>query len=105
MNRQEAQELVGKYVRLVEAPRSRRGTIVAAREENGRMEFLFHHDDRYRNKISDTYLEESDFEVCERATDEQLRIFNMLSGLKSQLEERKGLRVVCHSPGRPQSYP
>ena len=45
--------MVGQYVRLVWAPGTRLGTITATRGDEGSAEYLFHHDERFYDKLPD----------------------------------------------------
>jgi hypothetical protein len=71
-----AREFIGLNVRLVDAPKSRIGTIEDARLDHGRAQYLFHLDSRFKDRLPDFYLEEGDFEQCECPTDEYVNGVN-----------------------------
>lgn len=65
-----------QYVRLVDAPRSRIGTIIETKIEDGHTSYLFHQDERFADKLNDFWAEEGDLEPCERPTDEYVAAIN-----------------------------
>jgi hypothetical protein len=67
-----------KYVRLVDAPKTRMGTIVKTKIEYGHTVYLFHQDERFAGQLGDYWAEEGDFEPCERPTDEYVTAINAL---------------------------
>jgi hypothetical protein len=67
-----------QYVRLVDAPRTRIGTITRTKMEHGHIEYLFHQDERIADKLRDFWAMEGDFEPCERPTDEYVATINAL---------------------------
>jgi len=67
-----------QYVRLVDAPRTRIGTITSTKIEHGHTEYLFHQDERLADKLSDFWAVEGDFEPCEQPTDEYVAAINAL---------------------------
>jgi hypothetical protein len=71
-------EMVSQYVRLVLAPNTRKGTITDTKIEHGHIEYLFHHDERFDNRLPDFWAMEGDFEPCDRPTDEEVDRINML---------------------------
>ena len=70
--------MVGQYVRLILAPKTRKGTIIDTKTEHGHTEYLFHHDERFDDRVPDFWAEESDFEACARPTDAEVATINML---------------------------
>jgi hypothetical protein len=69
----------GQYVRLVWAPRTHLGTIAAARyEEKGGVEYLFHHDQRFDDKLPDFWVLPSEIEPCEQPTNSEVMAVNKL---------------------------
>jgi hypothetical protein len=75
---QHARKFIGKYVRMALAPKTRMGTIEDAHLDHGRVEYLFHHDQRFNDKLPKFYIYEDDFEICERPSDEYVRTVNVL---------------------------
>lgn len=73
-----AREFVGQNVRLVDAPKSRIGTIKDVRLDHGRIQYLFHLDSRFKDRLPDFYVEDGDFEPCEYPTDEYVNAVNYL---------------------------
>ena len=67
-----------QYVRLVDAPRTRIGTITRTKIEHGHTEYLFHQDERFVDKLADFWAMEGDFEPCERPTDAYVKQINGL---------------------------
>ena len=67
-----------QYVRLVDAPRTRIGTIIDTKSEHGHTEYLFHQDERFADKLRDFWAMEGDFEQCERPTDKYVATINAL---------------------------
>lgn len=67
-----------KYVCLLDAPRTRIGTIAKTRMDNGQLEYLFHQDERFADKIPDFWAVAGDFEPCERPTDQHVATINAL---------------------------
>jgi hypothetical protein len=67
-----------QYVRLVDAPRTRIGTITSTKIEHGHTEYLFHQDERFADKLRDFWAMEGDFEPCERPTDAYVEQINSL---------------------------
>jgi hypothetical protein len=63
----------GQYVRLVWAPKTHLGAIAAARHAEGNVEYLFHHDQRFDDKV----LPE-EIEACERPTNSEVMTVNRL---------------------------
>lgn len=68
--------MIGQYVRIIAAPRTRMGTVMAARFDGGRVTLLFHQDPRFVEKSPDTWLLNSELEECSRPTDEQVAMIN-----------------------------
>lgn len=68
----------GSYVRMVLAPRARRGTIHLARNDQGEPQFLFRLDPRFANKLPDFFIYDGDVEECERPSDAEVSIINRL---------------------------
>jgi hypothetical protein len=64
---------------MIVATKTRRGTIIDTKIEYGHVEYLFHHDPRFDDRTPDFWALESDIEVCERPTDEEVTQINMLS--------------------------
>ena len=56
----------GQYVRIIWAPRTHFGTVTAARWEEGGDEYLFHHDQRFADKLPDFWVLSSEIEPCAR---------------------------------------
>jgi len=71
--------MVGKYVCMIVAPKTRKGTLVDAKVEHGRLEYLFEHDPRFDDHLAPVWVSEEDVEVCERPTDKQVVAINLLS--------------------------
>lgn len=72
-------EIVGEYVQLLDATRTRKGTIKETKIEHGHVAYLFHHDERFENRTPDFWAEEGDFEPCDRPTDQEVATINMLA--------------------------
>jgi hypothetical protein len=70
--------MVGQYVRLVWAPKTRLGTVTAARGENLSIEYLFHHDQRFDDKLPDFWVLRSEIEECKRPTNSEVMAVNRL---------------------------
>jgi hypothetical protein len=68
----------GQYVRIIWAPRTHFGTITATRWEEGGDEYLFHHDQRFADKLPDFWVLSSEIEPCARPTDSQVAEINRL---------------------------
>jgi hypothetical protein len=66
----------GMYVRFKAAPGTRMGTISAMRDKNGRRQFLFHHDQRFRDTIRDSYVFEDEVEECHPPGDAEVDATN-----------------------------
>jgi hypothetical protein len=66
------------YVRLLEVPKTRLGTITAFRMENGHIEYLFHDDERLDNKLPDLWVLPSEVESCQRPTNSEVDAVNRL---------------------------
>jgi hypothetical protein len=64
----------GTYVRLVLAPNTRKGTVT--RQTDGR--YLFHHDQRFDDKITDFLVPEGDIEADRPPTDSEVTSINAL---------------------------
>jgi hypothetical protein len=71
--------MVGQYVCMIVAPKTRKGTITETRTVNGRVEYLFQHDPRFDDRLPPSWLSKTDLEVCERPTDKQVVAMNILS--------------------------
>ena len=71
--------MIVQYVRLVVAPTTRIGTIIRMKAEHGRMQYLFHLDERFADNLLDFWAEEGDFEPCERPTDEYVAAINAMT--------------------------
>lgn len=70
--------MIGEYVRLIIARKTHRGTITARRKELGHIEYLFHHDERFENRVRDFWVLETEVEMCPRPTDTEVKVINML---------------------------
>ena len=68
----------GMYVRLITAPNTRMGTISKGISEAGKIRFIFHHDERFIDRIPDLYVFNYDIEECERPSDETVNKINEL---------------------------
>lgn len=70
----------GDYVRLLIAPNTRIGTIEGSKTDRGRLLYLFRQDKRVLGErdTPDFYLLESEIEVCERPSDEEVAAINVL---------------------------
>jgi hypothetical protein len=68
----------GMYVRFKDAPHTRMGTLSGMRDKNGRRQFLFHHDQRFRDTIPDSYVFEDEVEECQPPTGAQVHAINAL---------------------------
>jgi hypothetical protein len=71
--------MVGQYVGMIVAPKTRKGTIAETRTVNGRVEYLLQHDPRFDHRLPPSWLSETDLEVCERPTDKQVVAMNIFS--------------------------
>jgi Response regulator receiver domain len=71
--------MVGQYVGMIVAPKTRKGTIAETRTVNGRVEYLLQHDPRFDDRLPPSWLSETDLEVCERPTDKQVVAMNIFS--------------------------
>jgi hypothetical protein len=71
--------MVGQYVGMIVAPKTRKGTIAETRTVNGRVEYLLQHDPRFDDRLPRSWLSETDLEVCERPTDKQVVAMNIFS--------------------------
>lgn len=58
---------------------TRRGTITDRRTERGHVESLFHHDERFEDRVPDFRVLESEIEMCPRLTDAEVKVINMLA--------------------------
>src|SRR5579863_7120900 len=74
-----AHKFIGQTVRLVDAPKSRIGTIQDVHLDHGHIQYLFHLDPRFLSQIADCYMDEDDFELCERPADEYVRAIDQLT--------------------------
>jgi hypothetical protein len=74
-----ARPLIGKTVRSVDSPKTTIGTIQDVHLNNGQIQYLFHLDPRFRIQVADYYMDEGDFELCERPTDEYVNTVNQLT--------------------------
>jgi hypothetical protein len=70
--------MVGQYVRLVWAPKTHLGTVTAARGEDLSIEYLFHHDQRFDDKLPDFWALRSEIEECKRPTNSEVMAVNRL---------------------------
>lgn len=68
--------MIGQYVRMVVAPRTRIGTIKAVRFEKDHVSFLFHQDPRLASRLPDIWLQSTEVEECMPPTDEQIERIN-----------------------------
>jgi hypothetical protein len=69
----------GSYVRLVSAPNTRKGTIAdVVIGDDGKAQFKFHHDERFKDTLPDFYRPEHDFEECDRPSDGEVELINKL---------------------------
>lgn len=75
---QQARSYIGKYARMKVAPNTRMGIIEDARLYHGRVEYLFHHDQRFEDKLPNFYICQDDFETCDRPTDEYVLAINQI---------------------------
>jgi hypothetical protein len=71
--------MLGQYVRMVIAPNTRMGTITDKKVEGARVEYLFHHDPRFDDRLPDCWVPPSDIEPCDRPTDSQVAAINALA--------------------------
>lgn len=71
--------MIGQYVRIITASKTRMGIVMAARFDGGRVSLLFHQDPRLADKFPDTWLPNSELEECSRPTDEQVERMNRLA--------------------------
>jgi len=69
-------QITGQYDRMVVSPKTRMGTIKAARFDGYRINILLHQDPRLTFQAPDVWLLNSDVTECERPTDEQMAIIN-----------------------------
>jgi len=70
--------MVGQYVRLVWAPKTHLGIVTAARGEDLSIEYLFHHDQRFDDKLPDFWVLRSEIEECKRPTNSEVMAVNRL---------------------------
>lgn len=68
----------GSYVYLVVAPKTRRGTIHVAINDEGTPQFLFRIDPRFANRLEDFFIYDGDVEECERPSDVEVSLINRL---------------------------
>jgi hypothetical protein len=68
----------GQYVRLVWAPKTHLGIIAAARYAEGNVEYLFHHDQRFDDKLPDFWVLPDEIEACDRPTNSEVMKVNRL---------------------------
>jgi hypothetical protein len=54
------------------------GTISGEKLEDGDRVFLFHHDERFNDRLPDLYLPDYEMEECQRPTDSEVKQINML---------------------------
>jgi hypothetical protein len=71
--------MVGQYVRLIDAPNTRLGTLTKTPIEKSHVEYLFHHDERFDNRLPDFWVLPSEIESCQRPSDAQVVAVNQLS--------------------------
>jgi hypothetical protein len=71
--------MVGQYVRMILAPNTRKGTITDSKIEHGNVEYLFHHDQRFDDRLPDLWVMESDIEACVKPTDAEVATINALA--------------------------
>jgi hypothetical protein len=81
--------MIGQYVCIVVARNTRIGTIEAARFDKDHASFLFHQDSRIAFRLPDIWLRDSEFEECQRPTDEQVTRINDLSIQDESVELRR----------------
>jgi hypothetical protein len=70
--------MIGEYVRLVVAPKTCRGTITDRRISRGTLELLFHHDERFDQRIADLWVLEEEVQMCPRPTDAEITVINLM---------------------------
>ena len=70
--------MIGEYVRLVVASKTCRGTITDRRICEGNLELLFHHDERFDQRIHDLWVLEAEVEMCPRPTDAEVKVINLM---------------------------
>jgi hypothetical protein len=68
----------GTYVRFVEVPNTRMGTVSEGTQEAGKEKYRFHHDERFIDSISDLYVFDYDIEECQRPSDAEVATINAL---------------------------
>ena len=69
---------LGQYVRLVRTPRTHLGTVTAFRRSEASVEYLFHHDPRFDDKLPDFWVFPHEIEACERPTNSEVLAVNRL---------------------------
>lgn len=70
--------MIGEYVRLVVAPKTCRGTITDRRISQGTLELLFHHDERFDQRIADLWVLEAEVQMCPRPNDAEVKVINLM---------------------------
>jgi hypothetical protein len=70
--------MVGQYVRLVWAPRTHLGTVTATRGNKLNIEYLFHHDQKFDDKLPDSWVLRCEIEECKRPTNSEVMAVNRL---------------------------
>jgi hypothetical protein len=86
----------GDYVRLVEAPANRMGTLMS--DPNSAGVFQFRYDIRLTDRPIDTFVSKDEIEHCTRPTDEEARAINSARKLMEQIvvhsrKHREGGRI------------
>jgi hypothetical protein len=69
---------LGQYVRLVRTPRTYLGTVTAFRRSKASVEYLFHHDPRFDDKLPDFRVFPYEIEACERTINSEVLAVNRL---------------------------
>ena len=68
----------GTYVRLIVAPDTRMGTVSSGTVEAGKEKYIFHHDQRFIDPISDLFVFDYDIEECSCPSDAEVNAINEL---------------------------
>jgi hypothetical protein len=68
----------GMYVRMILAPKARRGTIHLATNGKEEPQFLFRLDPRFADTLPDFFIYDGDVEECERPSDAEVSLINKL---------------------------
>jgi len=68
----------GTYVRLLEAPNTRKGTVSGGVVEGANERYVFHHDKRFIDPLPDLFVFDFDIEEWQRPSDAEVQTINAL---------------------------